>query len=123
MVPTGGATPLTDDEAKARPADYLVKDMTDRFAAGQPTSFDMIAVMGRAGDHLNDVTKQWEGEDARPTVKLGTLRITALEKNETCDTQIFAPTILADGIAGPKDDPMFEIRTTAYAISITGRNN
>jgi catalase len=123
MVPTGGATPLTDDEAKARPADYLVKDMTDRFAAGQPTSFDMIAVMGRAGDHVNDVTKQWEGEDARPTVKLGTLRITALEKNETCDTQIFAPTILADGIAGPKDDPMFEIRTTAYAISITGRNN
>ncbi|MGL4241497.1 MAG: catalase [Beijerinckiaceae bacterium] len=123
MVPTGGATPLTEDEAKARPADYLVKDMTDRFAAGQATSFDMLAVMGRAGDHTNDVTKLWEGEDSRPTVKLGTLKITALEKNETCDTQIFAPTILADGISGPKDDPMFEIRTPAYAISITSRSN
>jgi catalase len=123
MVPTGGPTPLTEDEAKAKPADYLVKDMTDRFASGRPTSFDMVAVMGRAGDHVNDVTKQWEGEDGRPTVKLGTLRITALEKNETCDTQIFAPTILADGIAGPKEDPMFEIRTPAYAISITSRSN
>ncbi len=83
----------------------------------------MVAVMGRPGDHSNDVTKLWEGEDARPTVKLGTLTIRALEKNETCDSQIFAPTIVADGIAGPKDDPMFEIRTPAYAISITNRVN
>ncbi len=38
MVPTGGPTPLTEDEAKARPSDYLVKDMTDRFAANRPTT-------------------------------------------------------------------------------------
>jgi catalase len=123
MVPTGGPTPLTEDEAKARPADYLVKDMTDRFADGRATSFDMLAVMGRAGDHVNDVTKQWDGEDARPTVKLGTLKITAIEKNETCDGTIFAPTLLADGISGPTEDPMFEIRTPAYAISIGNRIN
>ncbi len=123
MVPTGGEVNLTDDEAKAKPADYLVQDMTERLAQKRPTSFDMMAVMGKAGDHTNDVTRLWEGEDARPTVKLGTLRITALEKNETCDAGIFAPTILADGIAGPKEDPMFEIRTPAYAISITNRSN
>jgi catalase len=122
MVPTGGAVNLTDDEARARPADYLAQDMTDRLAQGRPTSFDMLAVMGRAGDPTSNPTIQWPEEDARPTVKLGTLRITAAENNATCDTQIFAPTILADGIAGPKDDPMFEIRTPAYAISIGNRS-
>ncbi|MGL5136265.1 MAG: catalase family peroxidase [Beijerinckiaceae bacterium] len=123
MVPTGGEVNLTEDEAKAKPADYLADDIADRLKTGKPAGFDMMAVMGRAGDHTADVTKQWDGEDARPSVKLGTLKITAVEKNETCDGTIFAPTILADGITGPKDDPMFEIRTPAYAISITNRSN
>ncbi len=123
MVPLGGDVNLTEDEAKARPADYLVQDLTDRLAAGRPVGFDMVAIMGRAGDPTSNATQMWEGEETRPTVKLGTLRITALEKNETCDGTIFAPTNLADGIAGPKDDPLFAIRTPAYAISITNRSN
>jgi catalase len=125
MVPTAGEVNLTDDEAKAKPADYLADELADRLKTGKPASFDMMAIMGRAGDHVNDVTKLWDGEDTRPMVKLGTLKIAAVEKNETCDSAIFAPTILADGIAGPaaKDDPMFEIRTPAYAISITNRAN
>jgi catalase len=123
MVPTGGMVGLTDDEAKAKPADFLADELADRLKTGKPAGFDVMAVMGRAGDHMNDVTKQWEGEDARPAVKLGTLKIAAVEKNETCDGGIFAPTILADGIAGPAEDPMFAIRTPAYAISITNRAN
>jgi catalase len=125
MAPTGGPATLTDDEAKAKPADYLVQDMTDRLASGRPTGFDMLATLSRPGDHMNDVTRAWAEEETRPTVKLGTLRITALEKNETCDGAFFAPTILADGIARPTPDvdPMFEIRSPAYAISITNRNN
>jgi catalase len=123
MVPTGGEVNLTEDEAKAAPPDFLVKDMTDRLAQNRPASFDMMAVMGRAGDKSDNVTQLWEGEDTRPAVKLGTLKIAALEKNETCDGSFFVPTFLADGIEGPKDDPMFEIRTPAYAISITNRAN
>jgi len=125
MVPTGGPAPLTDDEAKAKPADFLVKDITDRLASGRPAGFDMVATLSRPGDHMNDVTRAWADEETRPTVKLGTLRITALEKNETCDGGFFAPTILADGIAGPTPDvdPMFEIRSPAYAISIINRSN
>jgi catalase len=123
MVPTAGTVSLTDDEAKAKPADFLADELADRLKTGKPASFDMMAVMGRAGDHVNDVTKQWEGEDTRPAVKLGTLKIEAVEKNETCDGGIFAPTILADGISGPASDPMFAIRTPAYAISVTNRAN
>jgi catalase len=123
MVPTGGEVNLTDDEAKAKPPEYLVQDMTDRLATAKPASFDMMAIMGRPGDKTDNATQMWDGEDTRPMVKLGTLKIAALEKNQTCDETIFAPTILADGIAGPKDDPLFEIRTPAYAVSITNRSN
>lgn len=125
MVPTGGLATLTDEEAKTKPADFLVQDMMDRLASGRPAGFDMVATLSREGDHMNDVTRAWVDEETRPTVKLGTLRITALEKNETCDGGFFAPTTLAEGIAGPSPDvdPMFEIRTTAYAISITNRAN
>lgn len=124
-VPTGGLATLTDDEAKAKPADFLVQDMMDRLASGRPAGFDMVATLSREGDHMNDVTRAWVDEETRPSVKLGALRITALEKNEACDGGFFAPTTLAEGIAGPSPDvdPMFEIRTTAYAISITNRAN
>lgn len=125
MVPTGGLATLTDDEAKAKPADFLVQDIQDRLSSGRSTGFDMVATLSRPGDHMNDVTRAWADEETRPTVKLATLRITALEKNETCDSGFFAPTTLADGIAGPSPDvdPLFEVRTPAYALSIINRMN
>jgi catalase len=122
MVPTGGEVGLTDDEAKAKPADFLVEELTGRIAGKQPTGFDMMAIIGRAGDEKTDATQQWVDEDKRPQVKVGTLVITAIEKNETCDTAIFDPLNLATGLDGPVDDPLFTHRQPAYAISITERN-
>jgi catalase len=119
MAPAGGEVGLTDDEAKAKPADYLVDDMTARIAA-KTASFDMLAIMGKPGEDKSPATELWTDEDKRPTVKLGTLAITAMEKNETCDGAFFDPTRLADGLAGP-DDPLFTMRTPAYAVSITER--
>ena len=120
MAPLGGEVGLTDEEAKAKPADFLVDELKGRIEKKQPAGFDMIAIMGKAGDEKTNATQLWDGEDARPTVKLGTLTITALEKNETCDNAIFDPTTLADGLAGP-DDPLFIQRQPAYAISIGER--
>ncbi len=121
MVPLAGEIGLTDDEAKAKPADFLVDDLKGRIAAKSPAGFDMVAILGRPGEEKSVATQRWDGEDARKTVKLGTLAVTALEANATCDDRIFAPTILADGIDGP-DDPLFTLRTPAYAVSITQRN-
>jgi catalase len=120
MVPVGGETGLTDDEAKAKPADFLVDELKSRIAA-KTAAFDMVAIIGRAGDEKTNATQQCADEDKRPTVKLGTLAIAALENNETCDGTIFDPVTLADGIAGP-DDPLFTSRQPAYTISITYRN-
>lgn len=120
MVPVGGEIGLTDEEAKAKPADFLLDELKGRLAARRPAGFDMVAILGRAGDEATNATQLWEGEDTRPTVRLGTLTITALEKNESCDGAIFDPTALADGLAGP-DDPLFRERQPAYAISISER--
>jgi catalase len=121
MVPVGGEIGLNDEEAKAKPADYLVDDLKNRIEA-KTAGFDMVAILGRVGDETTNATQQWADEDKRPTVKLGTLTIAAIEKNETCDGAIFDPLTLADGVAGPANDPLFTMRQPAYAISSAQRN-
>jgi catalase len=121
LVPTGGDIGLTDDEAKAKPADFLVAELRERLAKKSATSFDLVATFGQAGDPDHDPTVMWNDEEKRPTVKLGTLAITKIEKNEVCDGVIFDPTVLADGIEGPKNDPMFIPRQQGYAISLSRR--
>jgi catalase len=121
MVPVGGEVGLTDDEARAKPADFLVDDMKARIAANT-AAFDMVVVAGRPGDERTNATQQWPDEDQRPTTRLGRLAITGLENNETCDARIFDPLNLASGVAGPDNDPLFTSRQPAYAISIGQRN-
>ena len=121
IVPTAGEIGLTDDEAKAKPADFLVDELKGRIEAKSPASFDMMAIIGRPGDEKTNATEQWADEDKRPRVKLGTLAITAIEKNETCDGSIFNPLLLANGIEGSANDPLFTERQPAYAISIGSR--
>lgn len=121
LVPAAGEAGLTDDEAKAKPADFLVAELSERVAKGGG-AFDLVAILGEAGDPTDNPTALWP-EESRKQVKLGTLAITALEDNKTCDGGIFDPTQLADGIAGPKEDPLFEIRSPAYAISLSRRAN
>lgn len=121
LIPAAGEAGLTDDEAKAKPADFLVDELKERLGKG-PASFDLVAIMGEAGDQTNDPTAMWP-EDKRKSVKLGTMAISALADNAKCDSGVFDPTQLADGIAGPKDDPLFEIRSPAYAVSLSRRAN
>lgn len=122
FVPTGGEAGLTDDEAKAKPNDFLVAELEGRIAAKAATSFDFVAIVGRPGDAATPATETWVDEDKRPTVKLGTITITGLEKNETCDAVYFDPAALADGIAGPKDQPLFTARKPAYGVSLAKRS-
>ncbi len=121
LAPQGGEVGLTDDEAKAKPADFLVDELKGRIAEKKATGFDVLAILGTATDAKIAPTEQWPDEDKRPSVKVATLSITGLEKNETCDGQIFDPTNLADGLSGPTDDPLFTQRQPAYAISISNR--
>lgn len=119
-VPAAGQLVLTDDEAKAKPDSFYADELKDRLGKG-PAGFDLVAVMGEPGDPTADITAMWP-EESRPKVKLGTVAIAALEPDATCDASTFDPVVeLPDGVAGPADDPMFAIRSPAYAVALSRR--
>lgn len=119
VVPVDGEVTLTDDEAKAKPADFLSQDLKARIAAGT-VRFNILAILDRPGDPTLDVTVRWPEEDERETVQLGTIKITSIEESQPCDASIFNPANLAEGVGAPPDE-MFAARQTAYAMSLARR--
>jgi catalase len=119
VAPVGGDVTLTEDEAKAKSADFLHDDLEKRIAAGD-VRFSVMALLDRPGDPVMDVTIRWPGEDSREAVRLGTIVITGVEPNEVCDASIFNPANLAEGIGHPPDQ-IFAARRDVYAISLAKR--
>jgi catalase len=119
LVPVDGELALTDAEAQAQPADFLLADLKARIAAGT-ARFDLLAILGRPGDEVLDLTRRWAGEDEREPMCLGRLVITGLEPASKCDSAFFDPGCLADGIVAPVDR-LFAARQPAYAASLARR--
>lgn len=119
VVPPGGKATPAEDKAKARSADFLHEDLESRIASGD-VRFNVMALLDRPGDPVMDVTVRWPDEDSREALRLGTIVITGVEANEACDTSIFDPENLAEGIGHPPDE-IFAARRAAYAISLAKR--
>jgi catalase len=118
-VPAAGALSLGDEELQAKPDSFYADELKDRLGRG-PAAFDLVAVLGQAGDPTDDATAAWPEED-RESVRLGTISIAAIEPDATCDAATFDPVDLPDGVAGPAADPMFEIRSPTYAVALSRR--
>ena len=113
---------LSDDELKGKPDSFYADELKARLEQG-PARFDLVAILAEPGDPTNDSTANWP-EESRKTATLGMLAITGIEPNATCDARTFDPVAeLPEGIAGPADDPMFAIRSPAYAVSLSRRSN
>jgi catalase len=119
IVPVRGNVALSKDEVKTKSADFLQPDLKRRISAGD-VRFSVTALLDRPGDPVMDVTMRWPDEDLREEVRLGTIVITAIEPNKTCDADIFDPAHLAEGIGHPPDE-IFAARSAAYAISLARR--
>lgn len=119
LVPADGEVGLSDDEAKAKPADFLFDDLQQHFST-RPVTFEVRAILGQEGDPVDDPTALWP-EEQRTAVGLGTLSISAVAPAAACDAITFDPTNLADGIEGPKNDKIFAARPGAYAVSLSRR--
>jgi catalase len=119
VAPVGGDNTLTEDEARAKPADFLHGDLGARIAAGD-VRLNVMALLDRPGDPTMDVTMRWPDEDTREEVRLGTIVITGFEPDPACDASIFNPANLADGIGHPPDE-IFAARRAAYTISLAKR--
>ncbi|RXH11853.1 catalase [Bradyrhizobium guangzhouense] len=116
VAPVGAdAAPAKNDVT----ANILDDDLEHRVTSGD-VRFSVMALLDRPGDPTTDVTIRWPGEDDREEVRLGTIVITGLEPDETCDVSVFDPANLAEGIAHPPDE-IFAARSAAYAISLAKR--
>ena len=52
---------------------------------------------------------------------LGTVAIADIVPDATCNAFTFDPTNVPAGMAGPADDPLWDIRSPTYAISLSRR--
>ena len=115
IVPVAGTSYLSDEEAKAKGANYLFEEIGERVAKG-PVEFKVMAQLAAAGDVVDDATIHWP-EDRR-VVELGTIALTAPVADDAHEQQriIFDPIPRVDGIE-PSDDPLLELRAAVYLIS------
>jgi catalase len=120
-VPAAGEQGLAEEELKSKPDSFYADELKERLGKG-PAAFDLVAILGEQGDPTDDATDMWP-EESRKTVKLGTIRVTSIEPDATCDADTFDPTRLPKGIAGSEKDPLFAIRSPAYAVSLSRRAN
>jgi catalase len=120
-IPGAGELGLSDDEAKAKGENFYEEEMKDRLAKG-PISFELVTIRGKDGDPTNDPTLRWDDEDTRETTPLGKVSIEAEAPSATCDAFSFLPGNVVDGIAGPANDPIFQIRSADYIVSFTRRH-
>jgi catalase len=120
LIPEAGELGPTPEEAQAKGPDFYAAELKDRLAKG-PVVFDLTAIMGKEGDQTSDPTQRWDDEDNRPTTPLGKISIAAIAPDATCNAFSFLPGNVADGIAGPTDDPVFAARSPAYIVSLTRR--
>ena len=119
-IPEAGELGLTPEQANAKGPDYYGDELKDRLANG-PVVFDLVAILGQKGDPTNDPTVRWGGEDNRATAPLGKITIDAVATDATCNAFSFLPGNVAEGIAGPTDDPIFAARSPAYTVSLIRR--
>jgi catalase len=121
VVPVKGEPGLSEEDAKAKGADFYASALKDRLAKG-PVDFDLLAILGEAGDPEDDPTAEWL-EASRKAVKMGTISISGLEADATCDVGIFDPNNLVEGIEAPKNDKILPMRSLDYAVSFGRRTN
>jgi len=94
--------------------------MPERLKRG-PATFHLKVQLAAAGDSTKDPTQPWP--DDRKVVDLGRLTIDKAVANsaEAEKALIFLPGQLTDGIE-PSDDPLIDVRDSAYPVSFSRRN-
>lgn len=117
--PVGGTRSLTDDEAKARGANFLMADLRERAAAGT-VAFDFNLQLAQAGDKIDSAVVPLP--DDRRKVTLGRLVIKAVSPDATgdCVAITYNPMVLPKGVE-PSTDPMLAARAAPYALGLGRR--
>ncbi|MFM0198584.1 catalase family peroxidase [Paraburkholderia fungorum] len=119
FVPAAPPEAVTKDQLKARGADFLATDITQRVQSA-PQRWTLVITVANPGDPTADPTKAWP--DDRRKVEAGTLVVNAIEPEPDgpCRDLNFDPTVLPPGMH-VSDDPFPAARSAAYAVSFDRR--
>jgi len=119
IVPLAGEQYLSTETAAAQPADFLMREITERLSKG-PVEFRLLAQVADRTDPTADATQVWPAD--RRKVELGTMRLASVDSHsaETERAFIMDPTHLVDGIE-LSDDPLPAFRSQVYALSFEHR--
>lgn len=117
--PAAGQLNLSDDEAKAKPADFLIDELRQRVAAA-PVVFDFNLQLAQSGDKIGSVVVPLP--DDRRKVTLGRLTIKQVDAGSggDCANMTFNPTALPKGVEA-SNGPVLLGRAAPYAISLGRR--
>ena len=117
--PVGGTQGLTDDEAKAKGAEFLFADLRERVTAGS-VAFDFMVQLALPGDKIDSAVTPLP--DDRKKVSLGRLTIKSVSADATgpCLTVNYNPMVLPKGVEASAD-PMLAARAAPYAVSLGRR--
>lgn len=117
--PVGGTQGLSDDEAKAKGAEFLFDDLRQRVAAG-PVQFDFMVQLAQPGDKIDSAVTPLP--DDRKKVSLGRLTIKSVSPDAAgpCVAINYNPMVLPKGVEA-SSDPMLVARAAPYAISLSRR--
>lgn len=119
FVPAAQPEAVPVDQLKARAADFLAADITQRVQSG-PQRWTLVVTLANPGDPTADPSKAWP--DDRRKVEAGTLVVSAIEPEADgpCRDLNFDPTVLPPGIH-VSDDPFPAARSAAYSVSFNRR--
>lgn len=117
--PVGGTQGLSDEEAKAKPADFLFDELRQRVAAA-PVAFNFVLQLAQPGDKIDSAVTPLP--DDRRKVTVGTLTIKAVEAGAAgaWANMTFNPTLLPQGVEASAD-PVLLGRAAPYASSLGRR--
>jgi catalase len=119
FVPAAQPEPVPVDQLKARGADFLATEITQRVQSA-PQKWTLVVTVANPGDPTADPSKAWP--DDRRKVEAGTLVVNMIEAEADgpCRDINFDPTVLPTGMR-VSDDPFPAARSAAYAVSFNRR--
>jgi catalase len=115
ILPVAGNEYLSEPEAAARGANFLIDELKERVARG-PVRFRIVVQLAEVGDIVDDATVRWPEERAQRA--FGEITLQEIVANNAGEQQhiIFDPIPRVDGIE-TSADPLFEPRANIYLMS------
>jgi catalase len=115
ILPEAGNEYLSDQDAAAKGANFLMDELAKRLASGA-VNMQLWVQLAEEGDITDNAQEQWPSD--RKQVLLGTLSLTSVVPADDHEGAriIFDPIPRIPGI-DPSADPLFEQRADAYVLS------